>query len=290
MFIQTDAAINPGNSGGALIDMAGKVVGINTAIFSRSGGSHGVGFAIPSNMVRLIVDSAVAGRKLERPWLGAKLDAVTREMAEAMGLARVAGAIVTRLYDVGPAAEAGLQAGDVIVAVDGHEVADARAIQYRLTTRGVGNRCRLDIVRKGRSSRSTWPCARRRRPARTTCATCRGRTPSTERASPTFCPAPPTSWGSRSRKGVVILQVRPESKAARIGFQAGDVIQQVGRKKIETVSGARSRAQGAPAGVAGDPQARQPDGPAAAGGLSRRIGVRPSCTAGDRGWFRCIRV
>ena len=104
MFIQTDAAINPGNSGGALVDMAGKVVGINTAIFSRSGGSHGIGFAIPSNLVKLIVDSAVAGRKLERPWLGAKLDAVTREMAEALGLDRVSGALVTRLYDKGPAA------------------------------------------------------------------------------------------------------------------------------------------------------------------------------------------
>jgi S1-C subfamily serine protease len=83
--------------------MAGKVVGINTAIFSRSGGSHGVGFAIPSNMVKLIVDSAVAGRKLERPWLGAKLDAVTREMAEAHGLARVAGALVAALRQ-GPGA------------------------------------------------------------------------------------------------------------------------------------------------------------------------------------------
>ncbi|HSR81262.1 MAG TPA: trypsin-like peptidase domain-containing protein, partial [Hyphomicrobiaceae bacterium] len=104
VFIQTDAAINPGNSGGALVDMAARVVGINTAIFSRSGGSHGVGFAVPSNMVRLVVDSAIAGRKLERPWLGAKLDTMTREMAEAVGIARVAGAIVTRVYDVGPAA------------------------------------------------------------------------------------------------------------------------------------------------------------------------------------------
>ncbi|MGQ4828531.1 S1C family serine protease, partial [Enterococcus faecalis] len=78
MFIQTDAAINPGNSGGALVDMTGKVVGINTAIFTRSGGSHGVGFAIPSNLVKLYVESAVSGRKIERPWLGAKLDGVTR--------------------------------------------------------------------------------------------------------------------------------------------------------------------------------------------------------------------
>src|SRR5207248_6451223 len=102
-------------------------------------------FAIPSNIVKLIVDSAVAGRKLERPWLGAKLDAVTREMAEAMGLARVAGAIVARLYEKSPAAEAGMQAGDVIVAVDGHEVADARAGLYRLASRGGGNRRRPDV-------------------------------------------------------------------------------------------------------------------------------------------------
>ena len=85
VFIQTDAAINPGNSGGALVDMAGRVVGINTAIFSRSGGSHGIGFAIPSNLVKLYVDSAVTGRKIERPWIGARLDAVTRDLAEALG-------------------------------------------------------------------------------------------------------------------------------------------------------------------------------------------------------------
>ena len=85
VFIQTDAAINPGNSGGALVDMAGRVVGINTAIFSRSGGSHGIGFAIPSNLVKLYVDSAVTGRKIERPWIGAKLDAVTRETGRGAG-------------------------------------------------------------------------------------------------------------------------------------------------------------------------------------------------------------
>ena len=150
VFIQTDAAINPGNSGGALVDMAGRVVGINTAIFSRSGGSHGIGFAIPSNLVKLYVESAVTGRKVERPWLGARLDAVTREMAEALGLDRVAGAVVTRISAGGPAAEAGIEAGDVIIAVDGHEVADPRSAQYRLTTRGVGNGARLDVVRKGK--------------------------------------------------------------------------------------------------------------------------------------------
>ena len=235
VFIQTDAAINPGNSGGALIDMAGKVVGINTAIFSRSGGSHGVGFAIPSNIVKLIVDSAAAGRKLERPWLGARLDAVTREMAEAMGLARVAGAIVTRLYEVGAAAEAGLQAGDVIVAVDGHEVADARAIQYRLTTRGIGNRCRLDIVRRGKALSVDVALRAAPQAGKDDVRNLSGAHPFDGARVANILPGTADELGIEDQEGVVILQVRPESKAARIGFKAGDVIQQVGRKKIEAV-------------------------------------------------------
>jgi S1-C subfamily serine protease len=225
VFIQTDAAINPGNSGGALIDMAGKVVGINTAIFSRSGGSHGVGFAIPSNMVRLVVDSAVAGRKLERPWLGAKLDTVTREMAEAMGLPRVSGAIVSRVYDVGPATEAGLQAGDVILAVDGHEATDARSIQYRLITRGLGNRCRLDVVRKGKQFAVEVALRSAPQAGKDDVRNLSGAHP--------FDGA---RVANILQEGVVILQVRPDSKAARIGFQPGDIIQQVGRKKIEAVT------------------------------------------------------
>src|SRR5262249_14573532 len=104
VFIQTDAAINPGNSGGALVDMAGRVVGINTAIYSRSGGSHGIGFAIPSNLVKLYVEGALSGHKVERPWLGAKLELVTRDIAEGLRLERIAGAVVGRLYANGPAA------------------------------------------------------------------------------------------------------------------------------------------------------------------------------------------
>jgi Do/DeqQ family serine protease len=236
VFIQTDAAINPGNSGGALVDMAGRVVGINTAIFSRSGGSHGVGFAVPSNMVRLVVDSAIAGRKLERPWLGAKLDTMTREMAEALGIARVAGAIVTRLYDASPAAQAGLQVGDVIVAVDGYEVVDARAILYRLTTRGVGNRCRLDIVRKGQQLSLEVALRAAPQAGKDDVRNLSGTHPLDGARVGNILPAVADELGLEDQEGVVILQVRPDSKAARIGFQPGDVIQQVGRKKIDTVA------------------------------------------------------
>jgi Do/DeqQ family serine protease len=236
VFIQTDAAINPGNSGGALIDMASRVVGINTAIFSRSGGSHGVGFAIPSNMVKLIVDSAVAGRKLERPWLGAKLDTVTREMAEALGLERVAGAIVARVSDSGPAAEAGLQAGDVILAVDGHEATDARALQYRLTTHGLGGRARLEVFRKGK--RLAVDIALRAAPpaGKDDVRNLSGVHPFDGARVANILPAVADELGLEDQEGVVILSVRPNSKAARIGFQPGDVIQQVGRAKVETVS------------------------------------------------------
>src|SRR6201747_1161403 len=115
-FIQTDAAINPGNSGGALVDMAGRLVGINTAIFSRSGGSQGVGFAIPANMVRVVVASAKSGGKaVKRPCLGARLQAVTPEIAETMGLRVPSGALVANVTANSPAARAGLKLSDLIV-------------------------------------------------------------------------------------------------------------------------------------------------------------------------------
>src|SRR3954453_18366030 len=124
-FIQTDAAINPGNSGGALVDMSGRLVGINSAIFSQSGGSVGIGFAIPSCMVRAVVEAAKSGNKIvRRPWLGASLQAVSQDIAEGIGLARPTGALVASVQDRGPARDAGLKRGDVVVEVDGRPVDD----------------------------------------------------------------------------------------------------------------------------------------------------------------------
>src|SRR6185369_13156678 len=115
-FIQTDAAINPGNSGGALVDSGGRLVGINTAIYSRTGGSIGIGFAIPVNMVRVVIASAKGGGSVvRRPWLGAKLQAVTPEIADSLGLKRPAGALVASVTNGSPAARAGLRTGDLIV-------------------------------------------------------------------------------------------------------------------------------------------------------------------------------
>src|SRR5882757_10479532 len=119
-FIQTDAAINPGNSGGALVDLNGRLVGVNTAIFSRSGGSQGIGFAIPVNMVRVVVASALGGgSSVKQPWLGARLQAVTPEIAESLALKRPAGALVASVTANSPAAKSGLRTGDLIVDIDG---------------------------------------------------------------------------------------------------------------------------------------------------------------------------
>src|SRR5579864_7349862 len=127
-FIQTDAAINPGNSGGALVDMNGRLVGINSAIYSRSGGSQGIGFAIPANMVRVVVASAEGGSGLvKRPWLGAKLQEVTPEIAESLGLKRPSGALVANVAAEGPAAKAGIKTGDLIVTIDGVTIEDPNA-------------------------------------------------------------------------------------------------------------------------------------------------------------------
>jgi Do/DeqQ family serine protease len=150
-FIQTDAAINPGNSGGALVDMSGKIVGINTAIFSRGGGSIGIGFAIPANMVRVVVASARGGSSVvKRPWLGARLQAVTAEIAESIGLKRPAGALVTQVTQGGPAARGGLRTGDLIVALDNQEIEDANAFDYRFATKTIGGTSRIRLQRAGR--------------------------------------------------------------------------------------------------------------------------------------------
>src|SRR6266545_282633 len=152
-FIQTDAAINPGNSGGALVDMTGKLVGINTAIFSRSGGSQGIGFAIPANMVRVVVASAKSGvSAVQRPWLGARLQAVTPEIADGLGLKRPAGALVASVTPASPAARAGLKTSDLITAVDGQAVEDPNAFDYRFATKALGGTARLGVLRAGKET------------------------------------------------------------------------------------------------------------------------------------------
>lgn len=235
VFIQTDAAINPGNSGGALVDMSGRLVGINTAIFSRSGGSNGIGFAIPSNLVRLVVNSAISGRKIQRPWLGARLQTVTRDIAAAVGLQRVAGALVTKVHRGGPAARAGLRKGDVITAVDGYSVVDAKAVNYRLTTRGVGNRAEIQVMRGSRQRRLQLVLQPIPKAAPGSQLLLTGDHPLDGVLVSNLNPVIADELGLSHEFGVVVKSVRRRTYAANLGLRSGDLLVSVGGEKIANV-------------------------------------------------------
>lgn len=232
-FIQTDAAINPGNSGGALVDLSGKLVGINTAIFSRSGGSQGVGFAIPANMVRVVVASArTGGGSVVRPWLGAKLQAVTPDIADSMGLKRPAGALVANIVPRGPAARAGLKAGDLIVSVDGQDVEDPNAFDYRFATKPLGGSVRLGLVRAGREQAVTVALQAAPEAPRDEIVI-RSRSPFSGVKIANLSPALADELQVRNaEEGVVIVDVDAGSYASNLGFQRGDVIEEVNGERI----------------------------------------------------------
>ena len=236
VFIQTDAAINPGNSGGALVNMAGKIVGINTMIFSKTGGSVGIGFAIPSNLVKVYAESAALGRKVERPWLGAKLEAVTRDIAEGLGLARIAGAVVTRVSDKGPAATAGIEPGDVVTSIDGVEVTDARAVYYRLTTKGVGQTAKFSVIRKGKPVDVTVALQAPPTGGKDDVRNLSGNHPLDGARVSNILPGMADELGLDETEGVAILSVRNGSIAQRLAFQPGDIVLTVGQTKINNVA------------------------------------------------------
>ena len=240
IFIQTDAAINPGNSGGALVDMSGRLVGINTMIFSKTGGSVGIGFAIPSNLVRVYAESAASGRKVERPWLGAKLEAVTREVAEGLGLDRVAGAVVTRISDKGPASAAGLEPGDVITRVDGVEVTDARSVFYRLTTKGVGQSAKLGVIRKGGPVDVTIALLAAPAGGKDDVKNLSGNHPLDGARVSNILPAIADELNLDQTGGVVVLSVRNGSAAQGLSFRPGDIIVAISGEKIANVDEAEA--------------------------------------------------
>ena len=236
-FIQTDAAINPGNSGGALVDMMGRLAGINTAIYSRSGGSQGIGFAIPANMVRVVVASAKGGGKaVKRPWLGAKLQVVTPEIAESMGLRSPSGALVANVVANSPAGRAGLKSSDLITAVDGQAIDDPNAFDYRFATRPLGGTAQVDITRGGKPYRinvalETAPDTGRDEITLTT------RSPFQGAKVANISPAVADELHlDADTQGVVVTELADDSTAASVGFQKGDIILAVNNQKVARTS------------------------------------------------------
>jgi serine protease Do len=149
-FIQTDAAINPGNSGGPLINIRGELVGINTAIFSTSGGYQGIGFSIPSNMVKVVMDSLVKHGKVVRGWLGVTIQPVTQELAKQFGLEEAQGALVSDVIEGSPAEKAGLRRGDIIVEYDGDKVVDSIGLRNKVASTAPGTKAKMVVVRDGK--------------------------------------------------------------------------------------------------------------------------------------------
>ena len=237
-FIQTDAAINPGNSGGALINSEGKLVGINTAILSRSGGYQGIGFAIPSNMASPIMDSLKKSGKVVRGWLGVAIQDVDQELAEAMKLPFATGILLSDVKSGTPAAKAGLARGDVVLKVDGKVVDTSGQFRNVIAASGSKRKVHLDYLRDGKPAAADVEL---------------GEMPDTEVAAA----ADPSSSQSGAldgmmlegltpqnrsafelddavKQGVVITRLDPQSNAARSGLRPGDVVLEVNRVRIDT--------------------------------------------------------
>ncbi|MEL6967300.1 MAG: DegQ family serine endoprotease [Pseudomonadota bacterium] len=235
-FIQTDAAINPGNSGGALVSMDGELIGINTAIFSRSGGSNGIGFAVPSNMVRVVLQSVRKGSdSLLRPWVGATFQKVTPEIAESLGMNRPRGALVSRVEPGGPADQAGLRAGDVILQLDGKRVPHVNGLGYRLATAGIGRTVQISVRSRNRRKKLDLALAEPPENPPRDMRDLRGRAPFSGARVVNLSPRVAQELSLRgSPTGVMVLDVDPGSAAARFGLRPRDIIVEVNGRPVDT--------------------------------------------------------
>ena len=245
-FIQTDAAINRGNSGGPLFNMNGEVIGINTAIISPSGGSIGIGFAVPASTAGPVIEQLRNFGETRRGWLGVRIQEVDDGIAETLGLGRVRGAMVAGVDDKGPAKPAGIEAGDVILRFDGREVKDSRDLPRIVANTSVGKAVDVVVFRKGKEETLKVTLARLEDGERQASAARPNESTTAQPAQPTVRRAlgmDLTALNAETRrrfslkdgqKGVVINRVDPNSNAATKRLSAGDVIVEVGQEAVNT--------------------------------------------------------
>ncbi|MET0275032.1 MAG: Do family serine endopeptidase [Phenylobacterium sp.] len=237
-FIQTDAAINPGNSGGALVDMDGDLIGVNSFILSRSGGSSGVGFAVPAAVVRRVVETAAGGgRAVVRPWLGARLQAVDGEIARTIGLSAPQGALVADVWPGGAADRAGLRQGDVVTSVDGRPLVDAAGLTYAMNNHRPGETLRVGVRRAGAAEQQFTV---RAEPAPATPARDErviiGRNPFEGATVVNLSPAVAEELGVDPFSGPgVLVTALGRGAAMNVGVRPGDIIRVVNGRQIRSV-------------------------------------------------------
>lgn len=235
-FIQTDAAINPGNSGGALVSMDGRLVGINTAIFSKSGGSHGIGFAIPSNMVRAVVTGLSRTGTLVRPWLGASGQTVTHDISASLGMERPMGVLVSELYKGGSAERAGVRIGDVLLAVNGHEVNDARDLRHRIATLAVGDTTVLRVWRRSEIIAVKIEMSRAPEMPARSITILDGVQPLAGATVANMSPALAEELGGDPYdQGVIVINIKRGTNAHRLRFRVGDYLRSINDTEVGTV-------------------------------------------------------
>ena len=234
-FIQTDAAINPGNSGGALVNMKGQLVGINTAIFSRSGGSIGIGFAIPTNMVKTVVATAeTGGAAIKRPWLGAELQDVSPDIATSLGMARPEGALIISLHPESPLAKAGLKRGDIVLALEGKPVETAQELGYRAATTAIGATIIIEYQRKGDRKETQVTMVAAPETVQRDDTVIKGPNPLAGAIAANLSPAVADELGlPADTEGVVIAKI--EKGPAQRFFKRGDIVLEINGEKIDSV-------------------------------------------------------
>ncbi len=235
-FIQTDAAINPGNSGGALVNLKGEVIGINTAILSRSGGNQGVGFAIPIEMATKVMEDLVAEGKVVRGWMGVVIQNIDETMAQALGLEEATGVVVSEVTKDSPADRGGLKQGDIILEFEGTKVDDTAGLRNAVVETDPGTKVELRIMRDGKAKRITIELGEL--PTETVAAAEK----KDEKVSKigmtvqTLTPALASRLGYEDEEGVVVVEVKAGSQAQSAGIAQGDLIKEVNRERVTDIS------------------------------------------------------
>ena len=247
-FIQTDASINPGNSGGPLINGRGQVVGINTAIVSRSGGSVGIGFAIPVNLAKPVVSQLAAAGHVTRGWLGVGIQPLTADLAKSFKVPGTDGALVTSVSEGSPAAKAGLKQGDVIVEYDGRPVARAGDLPRAVAETPVGRAVSLKVVRDGAPVTLTATVGRLEEPREAKAEPAPGE-PALGLSGRTLTPEVAQQLGVREQRGVLVTAVHDGSRAEAAGVKEGDVISQIDHRPVASVEDLRQALRRHPAGA-----------------------------------------
>jgi len=234
-FVQTDASINPGNSGGPLINGRGQAIGINAAIFSQTGGSVGIGFAIPSNLAKTVVTQLADSGHVSRGWLGVSIQSLTPELAKGFGLTETAGALVANVTADSPAMKAGIKAGDIITEYDGHKVARSEALPRLVAETPAGREVPVTVLRDGKTVKLTAKVAKLDEPDQKV-ASDAGEKGKLGVAVEPVTPAVARELGLKETRGVVVRRVEDGGRAANAGIRSGDVILEVDRQPVKDVA------------------------------------------------------